>query len=116
MKKVALLILLVGFVNFSANAQSNSETELVIIRVVEVNKGVSSSGDPVVHITENDSTYRIIELAAYPKRYLQQDNDAQRIVHTELKRYLSTGYKIEGHTKGVAGSSVWFENFVLVKN
>jgi len=112
MKKVALLILLVGFVCFSADAQSNSETELVIIRVVEVHIG--GAGNPVIHITENDGTYRVIELDKYKKNYLTEDNDGLRKVHSELKNYLSEGYKIVSHTKyAVTGL---YEDYVLVKN
>jgi hypothetical protein len=112
MKKVSLLILLVGFVCFSASAQSNSETELVIIRVVEVYKG--AAGNPVIHITENDGTYRVIELDKYEKNYLTEDNDGPRKVHSELKNYLSEGYRIVSHTKSAAAGL--YEDYVLVKN
>lgn len=117
MKKATLLLLFGLAITISLNAQNSQEKQLVIIRVVEFMAGFPGGGLlPVMHITENDGSYRIIELDKHSKKYLLESTDNQKKLHRELKKYIQDGYEIVGHAKGLEGLPIWYENYVLIKN
>jgi len=116
MRKISLLILFLGLQTVSVTAQNDSESELVIIRVLEYISGTTKEIYPAIHITENDGSYRVVELEKYTKRYLLNPTDNQKKIHLELKSYLDKGYDIAGHSKGEVGINLgWFEDYVLLK-
>jgi len=116
MRKTTLIILLFGAIIFSVKAIGQDEKSLVIIRVIEFRAGYTGGLSPVIHITENDGSYRVIELDKHSKNYLIKPTDNQRKIHQELKKYILDGYEIVGHTKGIESVAVWFEDYVLIKN
>ncbi len=81
MRKISVLILFIGLLTLSIKAQTSSETELVIIRVLEYRAGTTNEYSPVIHITENDGSYRVIELEKHIKNYLLRTTDNQKKIH-----------------------------------
>ncbi len=88
--------------------------ELVIIRVTEVIPGIGGRCQSLIHITEDDGTYRIVELENV-KKYLSDNSSNQRLIHMQIKMYLDKGYKIVSHNKGVAEGAVQFEDYILLR-
>lgn len=116
MKQIILLLFLfIGTFSTSVNAQENGETELVIIRVIEIRKGYASDLSPLIHITENDGSYRTIELEIHERNYLLNPTDNQQKIHLELKKYLQDGYEIKSHSIGNTSNVSWYEDYVLIK-
>lgn len=117
MKRTNFLLLSFIALTISLNAQSYQEKEVVIIRIIEFTGGMSGIDvAPVMHITENDGSYRIIELDKHKKKYLLQTTDNQSKIQKELKKYIQDGYEIVNHTKGAERLAFWFEDYVLVKD
>lgn len=88
--------------------------ELVIIRVVEATPGIGGRYNSVIHITEDDGTYRIVELEDI-KKHLIDNSSNKRLIHMQLKMYLDKGYEIISHNIGDADGAVLFEDYVLLK-
>ncbi len=114
MIRITLTLLLLGLF-ISLNAQEENDKNLVIIRVIESRMGYTGGFTPVIHITENDGSYRTIELEKHFKDYLIKSTSNQKKIHKELKKYLNEGYEIIGHTKGIESIAIWFEDYILVK-
>ncbi len=115
MKPVFLAVLLCFCISFSSFGQESQSGDLVIIRTLEYRKGYSGGIEPVIHITEPDGTYRLIELEGYKKVYLKENSKNQRLIHEELKKYLNDGYKIISHSKGNSDIVLWYENYILYR-
>lgn len=116
MKKTLIFSLLLLIGGTALQAQKASSKKLVIIRVTQCTKEVNSV-TPVIHITEDDGSFREIELEKYKGHlnYMNQNNPNHIKVHAELKKYLLDGYEIQSHTQVLVEIRVWVESFILVK-
>jgi hypothetical protein len=115
MKRTLIFIFLVVVVILAGKSQGLSK-KLVIIRIIEFREGYTGGLSPVMHITEDDGSYRVVELEHHKKNYLISETGNQKKIHLELKKYLNEGYEIQGHTKGMETVIVWFEDYILVKD
>jgi len=96
MKPILKLFLFCSIIFFSlfTNAQEKSKKELVIIRVLELRTGFIGALSPIMHITENDGSYRTIKLDGHSKDYLLDPTEIKKKFTLNLKNILTKDLKL----------------------
>ena len=109
-----LVTILTAMICSVAWAQDSNNNQLVIIKIQEFKKGYTGNTASIIHITEADGSYRTIDLEKVGK-HLAEDNPNQKVIHSELLKYLNASYEIVSHNLGTCDGIVYSEDYVLIK-
>jgi hypothetical protein len=115
MKKLMILLLCLFPILCFGQA---TKKQLVMIRVTEVAKGCMQSQMSLIHITETDGSYRVIQLESHALQkylYLAEGNKNQKIIHDVLEEYLNKGFSLESHVTTKYTGCAMLDTFVLIK-